>query len=136
MAPRREERLVRMSIVVGLLGLVWLGLVHCADSGPRSRRSFSELSRRIQGQSAAQILELLGEPDSRRPVLDGDERWLWWNYTFLDGRDVPPELRGKVVHLDIVVVNPERGGSKRPPYSEWRIDDALGIRYRLPGAEP
>lgn len=136
MATLGEEQFVRTSIVVGLLSLAWLGLAHCAESGPRSRRSFSELSHRMQGRTAAQILELLGEPDSRRPVLDGDERWLWWNYTFLDGRDVPPELRGKVVHLDIVVVNPERGSTKRRPYSEWRIDDALGIRYRLPGAEP
>ncbi len=132
----REEEPLRTSNVVLFCGLALVGLLACSDRSPRSQRSFSDVSAMIKGRTAAEVAHLLGEPDSRRPVFDGDERWLWWNYTFLDGRDVPPELRGKVVHLDIVVVNPERGGTKRRPYSEWRIDDALGIRYRLPGAEP
>jgi hypothetical protein len=39
---------------------------------------------------------LLGKPDLREIVLD-DQRWVWWNYTFLDGDQYAPEIRGQVV---------------------------------------
>lgn len=118
----------------GLLASVMalLLLVGCHEVTSRSDRSFDEIHRLVRGKTASQILHLLGEPDSRQVIFDADERWIWWNYTFLDGNDCPPELRGRVVHLEIVVRNPDRHHEKRRPYSEWQVDDALGITYRAP----
>ena len=74
---------------------------------------------------------MLGSPDTRQAVFDADERWIWWNYTFLDGPAHPPELRGRVVHLEIVFLNP--GGGQTDDYSAWVADEALSPNYRLPG---
>jgi len=104
----------------------------CRGPRARSERSFDEIQALARGKTAEQILALLGEPDSRQVVFDGDERWIWWNYTFLDGKDCPPEMRGRVVHLEIVVRNPEHTRESRRPYSEWQVDDAFGITYRAP----
>lgn len=120
---------------ISLLSVAFLLLSFLACQGPRSRseRSFHEIEILARGKSAAQVLQLLGEPDSRQEVFDADERWIWWNYTFLDGKDFPPELRGRVVHLEIVFKNPRR--AIRRPYSEWRVDDAFGITYRAPSID-
>lgn len=107
-------------------------LAGCHGTRSRSERSFDEIRRLARGKTASQILHLLGEPDSRQVIFDADERWIWWNYTFLDGNDCPPELRGRVVHLEIVVRNPDRNHKNRRPYSEWQVDDALGVTYRAP----
>ncbi|HBL31330.1 MAG TPA: hypothetical protein DD490_31270 [Acidobacteria bacterium] len=104
----------------------------CRGPRARSERSFDEIQELVRGKTAEQLLTLLGEPDSRQVIFDADERWVWWNYTFLDGRDCPPELRGRVVHLEIVIKNPVRLGAHRRPYSEWQVDDAFGITYRSP----
>jgi hypothetical protein len=121
-----------------LLTGVALLLIAVGCRGPRARSScsFSEIQALVRDKTAEQILQLLGEPDSRQVVFDADERWIWWNYTFLDGKDCPPEMRGRVVHLEIVVRNPLRNAEKahasRRPYSEWLVDDAFGITYRAP----
>ncbi len=124
-----------------LAGVALLLIVAAGCLGPkaRSNRSFNEIQALAQGKTAEQILHLLGEPDSRQVVFDADERWIWWNYTFLDGKDCPPEMRGRVVHLEIVVKNPIRSlenvHASRRPYSEWRVDDAFGITYRAPATD-
>ena len=124
-----------------LAGVALLLIVAAGCLGPRARsnHSFSEIQTLAQGKTAEQILQLLGEPDSRQVVFDADERWIWWNYTFLDGKDCPPEMRGRVVHLEIVVKNPIRSletvHASRRPYSEWRVDDAFGITYRAPATD-
>lgn len=121
-----------------LLVGVMLLMIASGCRGPRARseRSFSQIQALAQGKTGEQILQILGEPDSRQVVFDDDERWVWWNYTFLDGKDCPPEMRGRVVHLEIVVKNPvrsiEKTSTSRRPYSEWRVDDAFGITYRTP----
>jgi hypothetical protein len=123
-------------ILLAGMALLLISAAGCRGPKARSDRSFSEILALAQGKTAEQILKLLGEPDSRQVVFDADERWIWWNYTFLDGKDCPPEMRGRVVHLEIVVKNPitilkgER--ESRRPYSEWRVDDAFGITYRAP----
>jgi hypothetical protein len=117
---------------VAFLLFLGAGTVGCRGPRARSERSFDEIQALAHGKTADQILHLLGEPDSRRVVLDADERWIWWNYTFLDGNDCPPEMRGRVVHLEILVRNPERTQAGRRPYSEWQVDDILGITYRAP----
>jgi hypothetical protein len=109
-----------------------LSLAGCHRPQARSERSFEEIRSLARGKTAAQVIELLGEPDSRQQVFDADERWIWWNYTFLDGQDCPPEMRGRVVHLEIVVRNPERAPGSHSPYSDWQVDDAFGITYRPP----
>ena len=111
------------------LGLLVL-LLACGRTAARSNRSFDQIQKLVAGKSAAEVAALLGEPDTRQSVLVGDERWIWWSYTFLDGEDIPPELRGQVVHLEITF--------ERPPHpstageSDWRISGPLGVSYSLP----
>lgn len=125
-------------IGISLMSIVLLiSLAGCTGPRARSERSFNEIQSLARGKTAEQIVRLLGEPDSRQVLFDADERWIWWNYTFLDGQDCPPEMRGRVVHLEIVVKNPiqsvvARAG--RRPYSEWKVDDAFGITWRAPSA--
>lgn len=124
--------------VLAALASLAIGIGGCGGPKARSPRSFDEIEALARGKSAEQIAQLLGEPDTRQMVFDADERWIWWNYTFLDGRDCPPEWRGRVVHLEIVFRNPRRPGreaSDKRPYSEWRIDDPFGINYRAPWSD-
>lgn len=121
------------TLFTGLLALLAVGA--CSGPRPRSEWSFSEIHQLVQGKTAAQVLLLLGEPDSRQPLFDADERWIWWNYTFLDGSDYPPEMRGRVVHLEIVVRSPERVASQPDPYAAWEVDDALGVTYQVPSSD-
>ncbi|HYG63768.1 MAG TPA: hypothetical protein VEL74_14395 [Thermoanaerobaculia bacterium] len=127
---------------IGLLltgvALLLIGAEGCGGPRARSDRSFGEIQALARGKTAEQILRLLGDPDSREVVFDNDERWIWWNYTFLDGQDFPPETRGRVVHLEIVFKNPRRSGHtpvSRPRYSAWEVDDPFGITYRAPSRE-
>jgi hypothetical protein len=110
-------------------------LVGCGSPRPRSQRSFDQIQALVRGKTAQQILQILGEPDTRQEVFDADERWIWWNYTFLDGKDCPPEMRGRVVHLEIVVKHPRSERVSRRPYSEWQVDDVFGITYQAPSTD-
>lgn len=122
----------RIGVLLASLALLLIGTGACRGPRARSDRSFNEIQVLARGKTAQQILKLLGEPDSRQEVFDAGERWIWWNYTFLDGKDCPPEMRGRVVHLEIVVRNPGHGNAGRRPYSEWQVDDAFGITYQAP----
>ncbi|HKV11901.1 MAG TPA: hypothetical protein VJ725_27395 [Thermoanaerobaculia bacterium] len=130
----------KIGILLTSLTFFLINLAGCSGPSARSERSFDQIQALAHGKSAEQILRLLGEPDSREVLFDADERWIWWNYTFLDGRDCPPEMRGRVVHLEIVVrnpihsMNPRAAQAGRRPYSEWRVDDAFGITYRTPSS--
>jgi hypothetical protein len=131
-----------MASKIGILltGVAFLlaGFGGCGGLKARSDRSFDEIQSLAQGKNAEQILRLLGDPDSRQVVFDDDERWIWWNYTYLDGRDCPPEMRGRVVHLEIVFKHPKTAGAVpagRLPYSQWRVDEPFGITYRAPSTD-
>lgn len=114
-----------------LLSLSLLSL-HCRHVN-RLERSFDQISELVNGKTAAEVESLLGSPDTRQQVLVGDERWIWWNYTYLDGEDYAPEVRGQVVHLEITFRNPSPPSGYRLPYSEWRIVYPYGVSYsRLP----
>jgi len=126
---KKKKRILRVG-----LALLLLGSLGCRGPRARSDRSFAEIQSLVRGKTAEQLPHLLGEPDSRQEVFDADERWIWWNYTFLDGKDCPPEMRGRVVHLEIVVRNPRHPSADRRPYSEWQVDDAFGITYQAPAA--
>lgn len=126
----------RRRLVKGIVGLFALLLIlGCRETASRSQRSFDEIRQLIADKSAAEVTRLLGEPDTRQQIFNSDERWIWWNYTFLDGNDYPPEIRGAVVHLEIVFKNPARAHEERRPYSDWRIDDALGVHFKLPSQQ-
>jgi hypothetical protein len=113
--------------------LVTLLLVACNRSGARSENSFAEIRKLVSGKTAAQVEAILGPPDTRQPALLDSERWIWWNYTFLDGNDFAPERRGQVVHLEIGFDPPQDGENRdKPPYAEWRISDLLGVTYAIP----
>ena len=118
------------------LSLLFLSLFVSCQSHPRSDRSFDQIRSIVRGKTASEIEKILGPPDSRQPLLLGDERWIWWNYTFLGGQDYSPEVRGKIVHLQITFANPDLSGKARPPYSRWRVEDPLSVSYLLPTAGP
>ena len=106
--------------------LVTLILAGCWQGGARSEKSFDEIHRLIAHSDAPEVIRLLGEPDSRQPLFGSDEKWVWWNCTFLDGSDYPPELRGRVVHLEVVM-------SKAPrPTAQPQVGGRLAVSYRLP----
>lgn len=121
-------------LLVGLLGACVLAAVACRGARPRSEKSFDEIRDLVADRSAAEIESLLGAPDTRQPILLGDERWIWWSYTYLDGNGYPPEMRGHVVHLEILFERPEGSRAERPPDSAWRVSGPLGVSYTLPGA--
>lgn len=101
----------------------------CGGVRPRSDWSFDEIQTRVSGRSAAEVEALLGAPDVRQPVLLGDERWIWWNFTYLDGAAYPPEECGRVVHLEILFERPAAIAAASPPVSAWRISGPLGVSY-------
>lgn len=129
---RRAPKTAPLAVLAAVACAAVLALAGCGRSAARSPRSFDEIHALIAGKDAAELVLLLGEPDSRQPVYGADERWLWWNYTFLDGSDYPPELRGRVVHLEVVVQKPPAAGDD----ALWRVAGGLAVNYRLPLSEP
>jgi len=105
-----------------------LALLSCR-SGPHSRRSFDEICSLVSGKTAVEVEELLGKPDAQEKLPIGGWRWVWWNYTSLQGDKYPPELRDKPVHLEIVFSNPREA---QVPDSQWRVDGPLAVSYMLP----
>ena len=127
--------MAKKSIVFMLLilisGLLVFFSFHRTTS--RSPWSFDEIRELVADKSAEEVLHLLGEPDSRRVVLGSSERWIWWNFTHLAGKDYPPEVRGNVGHLMILFQNPSGLSGERAPYAEWKIDEVSGgIEFRFP----
>ncbi len=131
MRPRWRHALFLGGLAVVALVVLLTG---CRKTAARSARSYDEINRLVAGKTADQVLHLLGEPDSRQVVLDADERWIWWNFTYLEGSDYPPEIRGRVVHLEILFKNPSRGHLERLPYSKWLIDDVFGVSFKRPAS--
>lgn len=123
--------------------LAGLALAACHRGGARSEKSFVQIQSSLAGKTAAQVESILGPPDTRQPALLNSERWIWWNFTFLDGDDYAPERRGQVVHLEIGFDPPAEKGDlvttarqHRPPYDKWKISELLGITYAIPRNVP
>ena len=89
----------------------------------------------VQGKTTSEIEALLGPPNTRQTSELGTERWIWWNYTFLGGQDYSPEVRGKIVHLQIVFADPITE-SDRPLTLNRRVVDPMSVSYLLPSATP
>lgn len=99
----------------------------------RSDKSFDEIRELVTGKTAAQVEALLGAPDTRQPVLLGDERWIWRNYTYLSDNGYLPEVRGAVVHLEILFTRP---GAGPLGYEHWRIPGPHAVDLVLPPKPP
>lgn len=140
--PRRPALLLAalvlgaLLLAAGLAAAVLWAVEGGGHSRARSQRSFADIADRIAGMSAAEVIADLGEPDSRQPLYVDEERWIWWNYTYLAGEDCPPERRGQVVHLEVLFRKPEGESGTRRRYSQWFIAQPFGIRYRTPGSTP
>jgi hypothetical protein len=122
-APRRSAPLLILCLV--------LAAQACKPSA-RSARSFDQIRELVAGRTAAEVEQLLGEPDLRETVLD-DQRWIWWSYTFLDGDQYAPEIRGQVVHLEIIFQRPQGPGAG-VPLAQWRVNGALSVSYSKPSS--
>jgi hypothetical protein len=85
-----------------LLAIALAPACHCGSPAPRSPYSFDQIQQRVAGKSAREIEALLGKPDTRQRLPTGDEKWIWWNYTVLDGEHYAPEVRRRIVHLEIL----------------------------------
>ena len=109
--------------------LIMILLVLAACKGNyRSGKSFDQICSQVAGKTAAEVEQLLGKPDAREKLPMGDWRWVWWNYTFLDGDGYPPELRGRIVHLEILFSNPSQ---PTLPEAQWRVIGPLAVSYAL-----
>ena len=106
--------------------LILLLLASCRPTA-RSHQSYDQIRQLVAGHTAAEVEQLLGKPDVRSPVR-GDSRWVWWNYTFLDGDQYAPEIRGQIVHLEITFQNPQALGGP-VPLSQWRVNGSLSVSY-------
>ncbi|HEY3571899.1 MAG TPA: hypothetical protein VGP73_28475 [Thermoanaerobaculia bacterium] len=111
---------------------VWIA---CSPAA-RSRDSFDQICRKVEGKTAAEVKDLLGAPDYQKQSDLGDEKWLWWNYTVLDGDSYAPEIRGQVVHLEITFSNPQEGSESSRPRSQWRVREPFGVSYLIPDRWP
>jgi hypothetical protein len=119
-----------MRYLFTLLALVVV--VACSQQAPKSKTSFDDIRDMVKGKTAAEVESLLGKPDSRQHLVLSGERWIWWDYTYLDGKNYPPEMRGKVVHLEIIF---ERAGdvvgNAKAALSELRAMDPLSVSYTI-----
>lgn len=118
----------RPTVHVLILSLVILGQ-GCRPAA-RSQRSFDQIRDLVTRRTAGEVERLLGKPDLRETVLD-EQRWIWWNYTFLAGEQYAPELRGRVVHLVITFKNPAGPGAP-VPLPRWHVSGPLSVSYTQP----
>jgi hypothetical protein len=109
-----------------LLSLILL-LLACHPTA-RSPRSYDQIRDLVTGKTGAEVESLLGPPDLRESVLD-DQRWIWWNYTFLDGDQYAPEIRGQIVHLEIILKKPS---GLALPIAQWKAIGPLAVSYSKP----
>lgn len=123
----RRSRPSLAGIMKLFLLIFFLSLLACGPS-PRSQQSYDQLRNLVTGKTGAEVERLLGPPDLRESVLD-DQRWIWWNYTFLDGNQYAPEIRGQIVHLEIVLKRPPDGTD---PIAKWRALGPLAVSYSMP----
>lgn len=111
--------------------ILLLSLLACRQ-GARSNQCFDDILRNVEGRTANEVQKILGEPDSRQQMAPSGELWVWWNYTYLDGKDYPPEERGKVVHLQINFDRLSRDG-EFSPQGELRVRGPLSVSYTPSG---
>jgi hypothetical protein len=85
----------------------------------------------VSGKTEAEVEKLLGTPDHYEKLLFGDERWTWWNYTYL-GKDWRPEVRDKIIHLEITFAAPIVAAAGQEERSRWRVSEPYGVGFSFP----
>lgn len=115
-----------------LLSVVFALLMVACSQSIHSRKSFDDISKAVEGKTTVEVEKLLGKPNAQEKSAMGDERWVWWNYAVLDGDSYAPEVRGKVVHLEITFA-PSGPSSGALPHSQWRVRQPFGVTYLFPG---
>ena len=119
----------RLKSLVTLLAIIF---VACSQQMPKSQKSFDDIREMVKGMTASEVESLLGKPDSRQPLVLSGERWIWWDYTYLDGRNYSPEMRGRLVHLEIIFEQElKQSESAKASLSDLRIIDSLSVSYTL-----
>jgi hypothetical protein len=113
-----------------LMGLLALTLGSC-HSSPRSEQSFDEICSLVAGKSTMEVEALLGPPDSKGETPLGEERWIWWDYTTLRGPQYSPDIRDKIVHLQITFSSPILPAGSGIPPSQWRVRNPLAVSYLI-----
>lgn len=123
---------MKWSVILPPWILCILFLASCHHQTAKSAKCFDDIRKMVAGRTAAEVERILGQPDSRQRILLSAERWTWWNYTFLEGKDYPPEIRGRLVHLEIIFErkggDPDSGDAK---LSELLAADPLSVTYAL-----
>jgi hypothetical protein len=119
-------------LILSCILCVWIA---CSPSA-RSKYSFDQICKKVEGKTAAEVSNLLGAPDYQKQSALGDEKWLWWNYTVLDGDGYAPEIRGQIVHLEITFSNPQGSSESSLPRSQWRVREPFGVSYLIPDQGP
>lgn len=108
----------------------------CDRQHAKSKLCFDDIRKMVAGKTAAEVQEALGHPDTRQTMLLTGERWVWWNYTYLDGSDYPPERRGQVVHLEIVFEKTRESlEDAASELSHLRATDPMSISYTMAGGK-
>lgn len=123
---------MRSLAIIGLLVALCLLAAGCGHPGAKSDKNFDQIRDLVKGKTASEVEQLLGKPDSQQDMLTSAKRWVWWNYTYLDGKNYPPEMRGKVVHLEIIFERSGEAVEVAGTPSEWRAIDPLGVSYTIP----
>jgi hypothetical protein len=129
----RRSSLQRSSFVKQFIVLV---LIICIPVACRPRaksdKSYDQICRMVSGKTEAEVESLLGKPDRLDHLPYGEERWTWWNYTYLEGKDWAPEVRNQVVHLEITFAAPLIAPVSVAERSSWRVSDPYGVGYVIP----
>jgi hypothetical protein len=112
--------------------LLLLTAIGCGHQGAKSKQSFDEIRESVKGKTTVEVERMLGRPDTREPMLMSGERWIWWNYTYLDGNNYAPEERGRVVHLEVVFEPEKVGAVSTSARAVLRVGGPLGVSYTFP----
>jgi hypothetical protein len=127
---------LRLVTIASLAAALLAGAFGCGapSSAARSRHSFDWIQRQVTGKTEAEVESILGKPDTRESRLVDDEVWIWWDYTFLDSEQYPPEMHGQVVHLEITFDRPAGAAGRDAPRAAWRVAGPFSVNFsrRLP----
>jgi len=125
---------VGVACVAAAIGAGCLGCGAPASGGPRWKQSFDQIQRQMTGKTEVEVEQILGKPDSRESRLVDDDVWIWWDFTYLDGEQYAPEVRGQVVHLEITFDKPPGAAGRDRPHAGWRVAGPFSVNFskRLP----
>ena len=122
-------RAVAVACIATAIYACWIGCGAQAAGPSRSQLSFDQIQSRVAGRTEAEGEGILGKPDTREARLVDDDVWIWWDYTYLDGEQYAPELRGQVVHLEITFDRPSGPAGQDSPKAAWRVAGPFSVNF-------